>query len=76
MEPLILVTILGGILATKIVVEVAAQPLGDNLGMLYSNWFWTLDPKQPANQELLTVVNAMLPQVEVLQELCSVPLPY
>lgn len=76
MEPLLLVTILTGVLATKITVEIAAQPLSDNLQMLLTNWFWTLEPDRAADQELLAVINAMLPPVEVLEELCAVPMPY
>jgi len=76
MEPLLLATILVGVLATKITVEITAQPLSDNLQMLLTNRFWTLEPDRAADQELLAVVNAMLPPVEVLEELCAVPMPF
>lgn len=76
MEPLLLVTILAGVLVTKITVEVVAKPFSDNLQAMVSNRFWTLEPDRAVDQELLAVVNAMLPPVEVLEELCSVPMPY
>lgn len=76
MEPVLLVTILTGILGVKIVAEIIAQPLADNIATMHQNWFWTLDPTQASDRELLAVVNAVLPPVEVLQELCAVPLPY
>lgn len=73
MEALLIASVLVGLTATKIGVEIAAEPLARNLETLYANWFWSLDPTRASDQELLQVVNAMLPRVEVLEELCSVP---
>ena len=73
MEALLIASILAGLTATKIGVEIAAEPMARNLQTLYTNWFWSLDPERASDQELLEVVNALLPKVEVLEELCSVP---
>ncbi|HLS68197.1 MAG TPA: hypothetical protein VK035_02555 [Kiloniellales bacterium] len=73
MEALLIASILVGVTVTKIGVEITAEPLSRNVEELYGNWFWSLNPQRPADRELLEVVNAMLPRVEVLEELCSVP---
>ncbi|HLW28849.1 MAG TPA: hypothetical protein VKY54_14035 [Kiloniellales bacterium] len=73
MEALLIASILVGVTVSKIGVEIAAEPLAHNLQMVHGNWFWSLDPARASDRELLQVVEAVLPRVEVLEELCSVP---
>ena len=76
MELFVIAAVVAGVFVSGILSEIVALPLGDVfIAQSYNNKFWALDSQNNNGEELLDLVNKMLPQVEVLQELCSVPFP-
>ena len=76
MEPFVIATLVAGVLVSGIVAEIVALPLGDRMiSQTYVNSFWDLESSRGSGNNLLEYVNNILPEVDVLQELCSVPFP-
>jgi len=75
-EPFVIAALVAGVLVSGIVSEIVALPLGDRMiSQTYVNSFWDLESNGGSGDSLLEYVNHILPEVDVLQELCSVPFP-
>jgi len=75
-EPFVIAALVAGVLVSGIVAEIIALPLGDRMiSQTYVNSFWDLESSRGSGNNLLEYVNNILPEVDVLQELCSVPFP-
>ena len=75
-EPFVIATLVAGVLVSGIVAEIIALPLGDRMiSQTYVNSFWDLESSRGSGNNLLEYVNNILPEVDVLQELCSVRFP-
>lgn len=76
MEPFVIAALVAGVLVSGIVSEIVALPLGDQMiSQAYVNSFWDLESNRGSGNNLLEYVNNILPEVDVFQELCSVPFP-
>ena len=75
-EPFVIAALLAGVLVSGIVSEIIAYPLSERMfSQTYVNSFWDLESSRGSGNNLLEYVNNILPEVDVLQELCSVPFP-
>jgi len=75
-EPFVIAALVAGVLVSGVVSEIIALPLGDQMiSQAYVNSFWDLESNRGSGNNLLEHVNNILPEVDVFQELCSVPFP-
>lgn len=73
MEPLILVTLFSAVLLGNVAMEVWAETSSDIFQQGWDDMFWSIPVNERAT-EAAVKLQATLPEVEYLRELCSQPI--
>ncbi len=73
MEPLLLVTIFAGVLLSNTALEMWAETSSDFFQQGWDDLFWSVPVNEKATAAAVKL-QATLPEVEYLRELCSQPI--
>ena len=73
MEPFLLVSVFAAGLLASVVSEIFAETSSDFFRQGYEDFFWSI-PVQETTTEAAVKLQATLPEVEYLRELCSQPI--